>query len=69
MQVVRDLERLVAFPTVSNRPLTELAAWLARRCEDLGFHVERFEDPSDARKCSLICTIGPPSPDGLVRWT
>lgn len=65
-RVVSDLSDLVAFPTVSNRPLTELAAWLAQRCEDLGFRVERFVDPKDHAKCSLICTIGPPSADGLV---
>lgn len=66
MQVVADLARLVGFPTVSHRPLTELAAFLAQRFEDLGFRVERFVDPHDAAKCSLICTIGPPSVDGLV---
>ncbi len=66
MQVVRDLETLVAFPTVSNRPLTELAAWLAQRCEDRGLAVERFQDPKDAEKCSLICSVGPKDPDGLV---
>ncbi len=64
--VVDDLARLVAFPTVSNRPNVELAAWLAERCEALGFRVERFPDPSDPGKCSLICTIGPASTDGLV---
>lgn len=66
MQVVADLARLVGFPTVSDRPLTEIAAFLAHRFEDLGFRVERFVDPHDAAKCSLICTIGPPSIDGLV---
>ena len=66
MQVVRDLETLVGFPTVSNRPLTALTAWLAQRCEDRGLDVERFVDPADAEKCSLICSVGPKDPDGLV---
>ena len=66
MSVVSDLETLVAFPTVSNRPLTALAAWLATRCEDLGFEVVRFDDPRDGGKCSLICSLGPPDPEGLV---
>jgi acetylornithine deacetylase len=64
--VVDDLGTLVAFPTVSNRPLLALASWLAQRFEDLGFTIERFQDPDEAGKCSLICTIGPPSVDGLV---
>ena len=41
--VVEELRRLVAWPTVSNRPLDALAAHLAGRAEDLGFRVERFE--------------------------
>ena len=64
--VVDDLARLVAFPTVSSRPLTELAAWLARRCADLGFRVERFPAPGEPDKCSLIASIGPPGTNGLV---
>ncbi|MCP4805799.1 MAG: M20 family metallopeptidase, partial [Proteobacteria bacterium] len=43
MSVVDVLARLVAEPTVSNRPLTELAAYMATRAEDQGFRVERFE--------------------------
>jgi len=64
--LVDDLSTLVGFPTVSNRPVVELAAWLAQRFEDLGFTVERFQDPDEAGKCSLICTVGPPSVNGLV---
>ena len=66
LAVVDDLARLVAFPTVSSRPLTELAAWLARRCADLGFRVERFPAPGEPEKCSLIASIGPPGTNGLV---
>ena len=66
MEVVRDLERLVAFPTVSNRPLTALAAHLARRFEDLGFRIDTFQDPTNHEKCTLIASIGPAGTDGLV---
>ena len=66
MTLKEDLATLIGFPTVSNRPLTELAAWLAHRCEDLGMRVERFEDPQDRGKCSLICTAGPQTGAGLV---
>ena len=66
MTLKEDLATLIGFPTVSNRPLTELAAWLAHRCEDLGMQVERFEDPQDRGKCSLICTAGPQTGAGLV---
>lgn len=65
-QVVHELERLIAFPSVSNRPITELAAHVAGRCEDLGFRVERFDDPYQNDKCSIIASIGPQSADGLV---
>lgn len=64
-ELVADLERLVAFPTVSDRPVTELAAWLGRRCADLGFRVERFE-AAEPGKCSLICAAGPEDEGGLV---
>ncbi|MCA9488662.1 MAG: acetylornithine deacetylase [Myxococcales bacterium] len=61
--VVEELRRLVAFPTVSNRPLTELAAHLATRAEEAGFRVERFE-PGEAGKCTVIASIGPAEGDG-----
>jgi acetylornithine deacetylase len=67
--VVRELEPLIAFPTVSSRPITELAAHVAQRCEDVGFRVERFDDPRAAGKCSLIARRGPQTGDpgrGLV---
>ena len=66
MEVVRDLERLVAFPTVSNRPLTALAAHVAERFESLGFRVDRFDDPTEDGKCSLIASIGPKGTDGMI---
>jgi acetylornithine deacetylase len=64
--VVELLERLVAYPTVSDRPILQCAAHVAERCERLGFRVERFVDPRDAQKASVIASIGPPGTDGLV---
>ncbi len=64
--VVDDLATLVAFPTVSSRPNLALIAFLAERCEALGFTIERFEDPEEAGKATLICRAGPDDADGLV---
>lgn len=60
------LAQLVAFPTVSTNPIIECAALVASRCEALGFRVERFLDPNDSDKCSVIASIGPSGTDGLV---
>ncbi|MCB9675064.1 MAG: acetylornithine deacetylase [Alphaproteobacteria bacterium] len=64
--VVGLLRRLVAHPTISSRPILECAADVAQRCADLGFRVERFVDPRDAQKASVIASIGPEGTDGLV---
>ncbi len=64
--VVTTLERFVAHPTVSDRPVTALAADLATRAEDLGFRVERFVDPEREGKCSVVASIGPAGTDGLA---
>jgi acetylornithine deacetylase len=61
-KVHEELARLIAYPTVSSRPVTELAAHLAHRAEDLGFRVERFVASED--KCSVIATLGPDDVDG-----
>ena len=58
------LSRLVAWPTVSSRPLTELAAHLAHRAEDAGMTVERFETAPG--KCNVVASAGPAGTDGLV---
>jgi acetylornithine deacetylase len=63
--VVEDLARLVAFPTVSDRPLVELAAFVGERLEDLGFRVERLE-AEEPGKCNLVASLGPEGTDGLV---
>jgi len=64
--VVDTLARLVAYPTVSNRPVTEMAAYLAQLHEDRGFRIERFEAPGKGGKLSLVASIGPPGTNGLA---
>jgi acetylornithine deacetylase ArgE len=64
--LVDELARLVAFPTVSNQPVIELAAHLARRHEDRGLRVERFVAPDDATKLNIVASMGPRGTDGLV---
>jgi acetylornithine deacetylase len=64
--VVATLARLVAEPTVSHRPLLELAAFMAQRAEDAGFRVELFEDDQDAGKVNVVASAGPPDRGGLI---
>ncbi len=64
--VVADLASLVAFDTVSDRPVNDLAAWLANRCENLGFRIEKFPDPNHPGKGTLIASRGPADTEGLV---
>jgi acetylornithine deacetylase len=64
--VVRWLERLVAHPTTADQPILACASDIATRCEQLGFRVERFLDPVDATKCTVVASIGPAGTDGLV---
>ncbi len=60
------LARLVAYPTVSDRPVTALAAYLAERAERAGFRVEVFE-AEEAGKANVVCSAGPEgAPGGLV---
>lgn len=64
--VVATLARLVAEPTVSHRPLLELAAFMAQRAEDAGFRVELFEDEQDAGKVNVVASAGPQDGQGLI---
>lgn len=68
-ELVSELTRLVGYPTVSNRPTTELAAHLARRAEDLGFRVEEFLDPDQDGKSSVIAMAGPMDAPGGITLT
>ncbi|MCB9763998.1 MAG: acetylornithine deacetylase [Alphaproteobacteria bacterium] len=63
---VETLRRLVGWPTISSNPLTELAAYVAQRCEDVGFKVERFEDQDSPGKVNVVCAAGPAGTDGLI---
>lgn len=63
--VIDDLAALVAFPTISHRPVTGLVDFLAERYQGLGFAVERFDDPLEPGKTNLVATIGPQVPGGL----
>ncbi len=62
--VVDTLSRLVAWPTVSDRPLDEMAAYVANRANDRGFRVERFETAPG--KHNVVACAGPSGTDGLV---
>ena len=62
--VVQTLSRLVAWDTVSHRPVTALAGYLAERAESAGMRVERFE--TSPGKVNVVATVGPPSEAGLL---
>ena len=64
--LVDDLERLVAFDTVSSRPVAPLADWLAQRLEDVGMAVQDVPDLAHPGKRNLIATSGPAGTDGLI---
>lgn len=62
--VVDTLARLVAWDSVSHRPLTALAGYLADRAEAAGMRVERFE--TEPGKVNVVASAGPPSAEGLL---
>jgi acetylornithine deacetylase len=63
--VVATLRRLVAWPTVSHRPLDALAGYLAERAERAGMRVRRLE--SSPGKVNLVAVAGPVGrPGGLT---
>ncbi len=66
MTVVETLRRLIAHPTVSDRPLEELAAEVAQRGEDLGFSSTLHVDPEDSTKANVVSVLGPAGADGLI---
>ena len=59
----QTLARLIAWDTVSHRPLDAMAGWLADRAEDAGMSVERFE--SAPGKINVVASAGPPLGGGL----
>lgn len=63
--VVDTLRRLVAWPTVSHRPLDALAGYLAERAEAAGMRVRHLE--SSPGKVNLVAMAGPEGePGGLT---
>ena len=64
--VVDELATLIGFPTVSNRPVEALAAYVAQRSEDMGFRIEQFADPVQPGKYNVVASIGPKNTNGLV---
>lgn len=66
MTVVDTLGRLVAHPSVSDRPMLALAAEVAERAEALGFTSDIRVDPDHPDKANVISTLGPPGEDGLI---
>ena len=62
--VVNTLARLVAYPTVSDRPVTEIAAFLAQQAEDAGFQVSQL--PSEPGKSNVVARAGPRGIGGLL---
>ncbi len=64
MSLPQTLADLVAFPTVSTEPVTQLADYLADRCDAAGMRIERFH--SSPGKCNLVCSAGPAGTDGVI---
>lgn len=62
--VESTLAALVAFPTVSSRPVDAIAAYLADRCAAAGMRVETME--TSPGKCNLVASAGPSGTDGLI---
>jgi acetylornithine deacetylase len=64
IQVQGELARLVAWPTISDRSVLDLAAHLATRAEDAGFRVTRYE--AGPGKVNVVARAGPADTEGLV---
>jgi acetylornithine deacetylase len=63
-KTIAELERLVAFDTISNRPVLPLVDYLEEHLSKLGFRTERVGDRPG--KQSLIAAAGPETHDGLT---
>lgn len=63
-EVVDCLSRLISFPSVSDRPVTEIAAFLAQQAEDAGFKVQQL--PSTPGKSNVVARMGPQGQGGIV---
>ena len=58
------LERLIAYPTVSSRPVDAIVADLAHDAETLGGRVHVLETPPG--KSNIVARFGPEGTDGLT---
>lgn len=63
---IRHLADLVAFPTVSAVSNLDLIAHLEQVAASLGGRCRRFADPDGQPKASLLVSIGPEAPGGIV---
>jgi len=59
------LARLVAYPTVSSEPTTEIAAYLANRLEGAGARV-RITGEAETGKVNVVASLGPDAARGGV---
>jgi len=64
LPVLELLGRLIAYPTVSHRPVDAIAAELAERAETAGFRVTRYE--TSPGKANVVARTGPVGTDGIV---
>lgn len=62
--LIPTLSRMVAMPTVSGRPMDELAGYLAERMEARGVRVERYEVAPG--RCNVVGRVGPRNGRGVV---
>lgn len=58
------LAALCAFPSVSSRPVEDIAAYLAEHAEAAGMRVERFE--TSPGKLNVVASAGPAGTDGVI---
>lgn len=65
MNTLDILERLVAFPTISDQTNLPLIHFARSHLEDCGFSCRLVPDATGA-KASLFASIGPEGPDGIV---
>ncbi|MCF6765417.1 acetylornithine deacetylase [Thiotrichales bacterium 19S3-7] len=65
-QIKTELEKLISFPSVSNRPTEAVIAYLAEILENLGFDINYYYDANDTTKANLFASIGPKDSDGLL---
>jgi acetylornithine deacetylase len=59
------LERLIAFPTVSDRPNLELVAFVRDFLANLGFEIMLVPDQTGTKQ-NLFATLGPAGPAGVI---